>query len=107
MFIQILGLFALLFLILAVYVVFLSRHKKSAKGPLHIIGAIGKVQTSLHPEGSVLIDGELWQARSQDRRPIAAGQLIRCLRFDGPLVIVELQSHTTNSANSNQHSANE
>ena len=89
MFIKLLGLLALLFLLFVIYVVFLSRHKKSATGPLHIIGAIGKVQTPLHPEGSVLIDGELWQARSRDGKPIEAGQPIRGIGFDGPLVIVE------------------
>jgi membrane-bound ClpP family serine protease len=88
-FIQLLSLLAVLVLLFVVYVVFLSRHKKSATSTLHIIGAIGKVQTSLHPLGSVLIDGELWQARSRDGTPIEAGQSIRGISFDGPLLIVE------------------
>jgi membrane-bound ClpP family serine protease len=47
----------------ALYVVALSRHKKSGAGELKLLGATAVVETTLEPEGSVLVRGELWRAR--------------------------------------------
>ena len=51
--------------------------------PDSVIGLIGVVQREieLHSAGSVLVDGEVWQARS--KKPIPAGATVRILRQDG------------------------
>jgi membrane-bound serine protease (ClpP class) len=51
--------------------------------PDSVVGLIGEVRTDIesHSAGSVLVDGELWQARSKN--PIPAGAMVRVLRQDG------------------------
>jgi membrane-bound serine protease (ClpP class) len=48
-----------------------------------VVGLIGVVKTDIEPHsaGSVLIEGEIWQARSKE--PICAGSTVRVLRQDG------------------------
>ncbi len=61
-------LLAVLTIILAITVLGLiilaSRHKKSATGPIKLLGSVGVVHTTMSPEGTVLVDGELWRAAS-------------------------------------------
>jgi len=65
----------------------------SAK-PTHDLGAllgqIGEARTTINEEGSVLVAGELWSARSEN--PIPAGSSIRVLRREGFILIVEKTS---------------
>jgi membrane-bound serine protease (ClpP class) len=51
--------------------------------PDSVVGMIGETRTDIEPHsaGSVLVDGELWQARS--KKPISAGSTVRVLRQDG------------------------
>ncbi|HET9907773.1 MAG TPA: NfeD family protein [Anaerolineales bacterium] len=51
--------------------------------PDSVVGLMGVVQREieLYSAGSVLVDGELWQARS--KKPIPAGATVRVLRQDG------------------------
>lgn len=49
--------------VLLAYVVHLSRHKKSSRRPLGLLGRAATVERSLEPEGFVLVEGELWRAR--------------------------------------------
>jgi membrane-bound serine protease (ClpP class) len=51
--------------------------------PDSVVGMIGEARTDIeaHSAGSVLVDGELWQARS--KKPIPAGSTVRILRQDG------------------------
>ena len=51
--------------------------------PDSLVGLIGEVRRDieLHSAGSVLVNGELWQARS--KRPIPVGATVRILRQDG------------------------
>ncbi len=59
--------------------------------PLHdltgLIGQIGEARTKVNDEGSVLVAGELWSARSENLIP--AGSQIRVLRREGFVLIVE------------------
>jgi len=50
--------------------------------PDSLVGLIGEVRTDIeaHSVGSVLVEGELWQARS--KKPISAGATVRILRQD-------------------------
>jgi len=59
--------------------------------PLHdldgLVGRVGEARTRVAEEGSVLIAGELWSARSD--KAIAAGSAVRVIRRDGFVLIVE------------------
>jgi len=52
-----------------------------------LVGQIGEARTRVNDEGSVLVAGELWSARSED--PIPAGSSVRVLRREGFILIVE------------------
>jgi membrane-bound serine protease (ClpP class) len=52
-----------------------------------LVGQIGEAKTKVEEDGSVLVAGELWSARSDT--PIAAGNPIRVLKRDGFILIVE------------------
>ena len=51
--------------------------------PDSVVGLIGETQTAIeaHSAGSMLVDGDLWQARSKE--PVPAGNTVRVLRQDG------------------------
>ena len=52
-----------------------------------LVGQIGEARTKVNDEGSVLVAGELWSARSET--PIPAGSSVRVLRREGFILIVE------------------
>jgi membrane-bound serine protease (ClpP class) len=52
-----------------------------------LVGQLGEARTKINEEGSVLVAGELWSARSE--QPIPAGSSIRVLRREGFILIVE------------------
>ena len=55
------------------YVFHLSRHKKSSRLPLRLVGRLASVERPLTPEGFVLLDGELWPARTQSGESVGRG----------------------------------
>lgn len=59
--------------------------------PLHdmtaLIGQVGEARTKVNDEGSVLVAGEMWSARSDT--PIPAGSSVRVVRREGFILIVE------------------
>lgn len=52
-----------------------------------LVGQTGEAKSRVHADGSVQVAGELWSARSE--QPIAAGSLIRVLKRDGFVLVVE------------------
>lgn len=58
-----------------------------------LVGQIGEARTKINDEGSVLVAGELWSARSE--KPIPAGSSIRVLRREGFILIVEKMADIT------------
>ena len=52
-----------------------------------LVGQVGEARTRVNEEGSVLVAGELWSARSE--KPIPAGSSIRVLGREGFILIVE------------------
>lgn len=52
-----------------------------------LVGQIGEARTKINDEGSVLVAGELWSARSEQTIP--AGSSIRVLGREGFILIVE------------------
>jgi len=55
-----------------------------------LVGQIGEARTTVFEDGSVQVAGELWSARSES--PIAAGNLIRVVKREGFVLIVEKNS---------------
>jgi membrane-bound serine protease (ClpP class) len=80
----ILGLGLTLLLVLAA----ISRHKKSGTGEVQLIGSRAQVDSPLTPEGTVLIKGELWRARSSDGSMIASRATVQVIGLSGHLVVV-------------------
>ena len=66
------------------------RHRKAADGELELIGSIASVEKTLEPEGSVLVHGELWCARSRTSESLACGRNnVRIIGATGHLLEVE------------------
>lgn len=78
----------LLVVLVAIGLMALSRHKKSSTGRIQLLGAEAYVESQLNPEGAVLIQGELWRARSEDGTSIAAEERVEVVAVDGHLLIV-------------------
>ncbi len=55
------------------YVFHLSRHKKSSRLPLRLVGRLASVERPLTPEGFILLDGELWPARARNGESVGRG----------------------------------
>lgn len=78
--------------LVAAVLIALSRHKKSGTGEIHLIGASALVESKLDPEGSVLLDGELWRARSIDGTSIAPKVKVQVVELQGHLLLVKADS---------------
>ena len=66
-----------------------SHHKKSGTGDVHLLGASGLTNTKLDPEGTVLIHGELWRARSSCGLALDQNRRVRVVGLRGHLLVVE------------------
>jgi membrane-bound serine protease (ClpP class) len=60
---------------------------KAQNALLDVIGEIGEAKNDIHREGSVLLNGELWSARSEQEIP--SGSKIRVTGRDGFILLVE------------------
>jgi membrane-bound serine protease (ClpP class) len=67
----------------------MSRHKKSANNEIQLVGSRGHVEAELAPEGTVLVHGELWRARSADGINIASNTIVQVVGLSGHLLLVE------------------
>jgi membrane-bound serine protease (ClpP class) len=76
-------------LVQALIVAAMSRHKKGGVGDVDLLGAMALVQTSLAPEGSVLVRGELWRARSRTWQTVERGRQVRIVGASQYLLEVE------------------
>ena len=76
-------------LALLLIVAVLSRHIKSATSEIRLIGSRAQVDSSLTPEGTVLIHGELWRARSADGTNISSHTIVQVMGFSGHLLLVQ------------------
>ena len=73
-----------------VVVVALYAHKRAGAGDIKLIGEVAQVDTKLDPEGTVIVCGELWRARSKDGVRISAGTKVSVVGFDGLFALVEV-----------------
>jgi membrane-bound ClpP family serine protease len=67
----------------------LWRHKQAGSTDIKLIGRLGQVDIKLDPEGTVIVCGELWRARSKDGASIASHTRIRVVEFKDHLALVE------------------
>ena len=70
-------------------VIALWRHKKAISADLKLIGERAEVSTTLEPQGAVLVQGELWPARSGDGGVVPVGTQVRIVAIHGHLLVVE------------------
>jgi membrane-bound serine protease (ClpP class) len=76
--------------IAAVVIAVLSRHKKAATRTLRLVGEVAQVDSQLDPEGTVLVSGELWRAKSKNGGFISSHQRVRVVGFQELLLLVEV-----------------
>ncbi|HKO44964.1 MAG TPA: NfeD family protein [Pyrinomonadaceae bacterium] len=88
-FLILVGILAVTITLSLAIVIALYRHKKASSGPIHVVGEVGEVVSDLVPEGTVLVHGELWRARSGDGSTLRARTPIRVVRVEGHLLVVD------------------
>ncbi len=71
-------------------VVGLYLHKKAGPGDIKLIGEVAQVDTELDPEGTVIVCGEMWRARSKSGAVISSRARVRVVGFEDHLALVEL-----------------
>lgn len=71
-------------------VVALYHHKNASTGDLNLLGEIAHVDIELDPEGTVIVCGELWRAKSNDGAFISARARVQVVGFEDHLVLVEV-----------------
>lgn len=86
----IIAIIALVSSLVAIAVAALSRHKKSGAADIKLIGEIARVDSRLDPEGTVIVGGELWRARSHSGNAISPRTRVRVVGFEGHLALVEV-----------------
>jgi membrane-bound serine protease (ClpP class) len=65
-----------------------ARKPMAASMKAELVGEGGEVRSVLNPEGFVLVDGELWRARSEDGTRMRVGETVTVSRIDGTVLIV-------------------
>jgi membrane-bound ClpP family serine protease len=83
-------------------VVALYLHKRAGAGDIKLIGELARVDTKLDPEGTVIVCGELWRARSKDRAHISTQAKVRVVGFEGHLALVEACDLFSNTLDSHK-----
>ncbi|HEV3469255.1 MAG TPA: NfeD family protein [Pyrinomonadaceae bacterium] len=77
-------------LVLLAYVLLSARHKKSSRLPFEVVGRVGSVERPLRPDGFVLVDGELWPARTRGGEAVGPGRNnVRVVGAKGHVLEVE------------------
>ena len=79
---------ALIVFIPVMTVVRRARKPIAANVKAELVGEGGEVRSVLNPEGFVLVDGELWRARSEDGTRMRVGETVTVSRIDGTVLIV-------------------
>jgi membrane-bound serine protease (ClpP class) len=64
-----------------------KRNEEGIYDPDSVVGLIGEARTEIDSSGLVLLEGELWRARS--KTPIPAGSKVRVIRSGGGLLTVQ------------------
>ena len=67
----------------------MNRHRKGASVEIKLVGATASVETTLGPEGTVFVGGELWPARSLTGATLPHGLRVRVVGASAHLLQVE------------------
>ncbi len=74
----------------ALYPMTRSAYEAKTAPPGRPVGKVGVVRQELHPEGTIRVQGAIWNAKaSADRGPIGSGVKVRVVDAEGLLLIVE------------------
>jgi membrane-bound serine protease (ClpP class) len=84
------GILAAVAAVATLIVIALYIHKRGSAGDINLMGQIAEVQKQLDPEGTVIVDGELWRAKSKNGALISSHQRVRVVGFEGHLALVEV-----------------
>jgi membrane-bound serine protease (ClpP class) len=76
-------------LLLGVFVVALALRKRFGNSDLQLIGESARVETPLAPNGSVIVNGELWPARSKNGEVIPTQSRVRIVAVRDVSLFVE------------------
>jgi len=80
----------LVFFLLVVGLGVRAQFRKVTTGAEGLVGAVGVARTDLAPEGTVMVQGELWKARAAEGKgSLAAGSRIKVLAVEGFELTVE------------------
>lgn len=66
-----------------------TRFGTSTIGREWMLAELGDAVTAIEPEGTVRVRDALWRARTNRATPIAAGERVRVVHLDGPILEVE------------------
>ena len=66
-----------------------SRFATQTIGRGHLVGRIGAADTAIAPDGTVMVDGARWQARSTRGSGIEAGDRVEVVAVEGIVLEVE------------------
>jgi membrane-bound serine protease (ClpP class) len=66
-----------------------ARFSTPTIGREHLLGRTGSAETSLDPEGIVVVDGARWRARTRRAAPIGPGEVVAVRGVDGVVLEVE------------------
>lgn len=66
-----------------------SRYSTPTIGRESMVGEVGEAVADVRPDGVVRVRGALWPAHTSRATPLAAGQPVRVVAVDGPLLQVE------------------
>lgn len=76
-------------LVLSLFVVSLALHKRFASSDRQLIGESGCVEKSLAPNGTVIVNGELWPAQARNGEVIPAHSRVRIVAVKDISLLVE------------------
>ena len=93
-FLILVGILALTITLSLAIVIALYRHKKASSGSINVVGETGEVALDLAPEGTVLVHGELWRARSGDGSTLGTRTRVRVVGIEGHLLVVNPSERT-------------
>lgn len=88
-FLILVGILALIITLSLAIVIALYLHKKASRGSIQVVGETGEVASDLVPEGTVLVHGELWRARSGDGSVVDARTRVQVVGVEGHLLVVD------------------
>lgn len=81
---------AILLTLVASIIAAFSRHKKAGSRDVRLLGETARVDTTLDPDGTVILSGELWRARSNNGATISSRVCVLVVGFQDHIVLVKV-----------------